>query len=371
MDPTTDDIGEWVWTSIGAGADRVIFWLLNARLQGTEAAEWSLLDFQQRPSRRLETASAIAQIVDSHGDFFRGAQVLESPVTVILSLETETLEEQYHDADYPGRDSNAHLLAALGMYQALSQIGVPPRVKLFGDFDWRAKTAAPRVAILPDARAITESQVSDLEAFVDNGNTLLITGLTGFYDPHARAWPLAGFPLARVTGAELKEVHFIGSDADLSLSSPAMTLPSHLWISSIENHSAQVAGERNGEIVATVRKTENGGTVLWIPSPIGIGGWLRGTEPLAGYLKSVLEQPIDREAFRFPQPQKGCLMRILRNGNAYLSVVTNGGDSPVRCEVQHPAGLQMEKLWGQLPTEQGSNAIYSLDSRATSVTLWR
>jgi hypothetical protein len=150
-----------------------------------------------------------------------------------------------------------------------------------------------------------------------------------------------------------------------------MTLPSHLWISSIENHSAQVAGERNGEIVATVRKTENGGTVLWIPSPIGIGGWLRGTEPLAGYLKSVLEQPIDREAFRFPQPQKGCLMRILRNGNAYLSVVTNGGDSPVRCEVQHPAGLQMEKLWGQLPTEQGSNAIYSLDSRATSVTLWR
>jgi len=149
MDPTADDIGQWVWTSIGAGADRVIFWLLNARRQGTEAAEWSLLDFQQRPSRRLETASAIAEIIDSHEDFFRGAHVLESPVTVILSLETETLEEQYHDADYPGRDSNAHLLAALGMYQALSQIGVPPRVKLFGDYDWRAKTSARRVASCP------------------------------------------------------------------------------------------------------------------------------------------------------------------------------------------------------------------------------
>jgi beta-galactosidase len=371
MDPTTEDIGQWVWTSIGAGADRVIFWLLNARSQGTEAAEWSLLDFQQKPSRRLETASAIAQIVDSHGDFFRGAHALESPVTVILSLETMTMEERYHDADFPGRDSNAHLLAALGVYQALSQIGLPPRVKLFGDYDWRSKTANARVAIVPDARAITESQVSDLEAFVDNGNTLLITGLTGFYDPHAKAWPLAGFPLARVTGAELKEVHFIGNEVDLPLSSPAITLPSHLWIGSIENQSAQVAGELNGEIVATTRKTESGGRVLWIPSPIGIGGWLRGTEPLARYLSTVLAPISDREPFRFPQPQKNCLMRILGNGNSYLSVVTNGEESPVRCEVLRPAGLHPERLWGQLPVSQGPDAIYLLGSRDTSVTLWR
>jgi beta-galactosidase len=371
IDPTPDDIGQWVWTSIGADAKRVIFWLLNARSQGTEAAEWSLLDFQQRPSVRLRTASAIAQIVNSQDDFFRGAHALESPVTIILSQETMTLEERYHDADYPGRDSNAHVLAALGIYQALSQIGMPPRVKIFGDYDWRAKTPSPRAAVLPDARAITQSQVDDLEAFVDNGNTLLITGLTGFYDPHAEAWPLAGFPLARVTGADLKEVHFIGNKIDLPLSSPAMTLPSNLWVSSIENHSAQVAGELDGEIVATVRKTKSGGLVLWIPSPIDIGGWLRGTEPLAAYLRTVLTQTFDTEPFRFPRPQKGCLMRVLRNGNAYLTVVTNGEESPVRCEVQHPAGLHQQNLWGPLPVEQGSNALYLLGSRGTSVTLWR
>jgi beta-galactosidase len=257
------------------------------------------------------------------------------------------------------------------MYQALSQIGVPPRLKLFGDYDWRTKSATPRVAILPDARAITESQISDLEAFVDNGNTLLITGLSGFYDPHARAWPLAGFPLARVAGAELKETHFIGSDIDLSLRSPAMTLPSHLWISSIENHSAEVVGERDGEIVATRRRTKTGGLVLWIPSPIGIGGWLRGTEPLAAYLKSVLAPFIDNEPFKFPQPQKGCLMRVLKNVHAYLTVVTNAGDSAVRCEVQHPSGLYSEKLWGELPMETGPDAIYPLSSRGTAVTLWK
>jgi beta-galactosidase len=371
MDPTANDIAQWVWTSIGAGAERVIFWLLNARGQGTEAAEWSMLDFQQRPSPRLATSSKIAQIVIDHDNFFQKAHVLVSPVTIILSLETMTLEQRYNDPDYPGRGDNAHTLEALGMYQALSQLGVVPRVKLFGDYDWRTKTPAPRVAILPDARAITASQVSDLEAFVDNGNALLVTGLTGFYDPHVTAWPLAGFPLARVLGADLKEVHFIGDQFDLPLSQPATTLPSHLWISSIENHSAQVAGERDGEIIATTRKTESGGTVIWIPSLVGIGGWLQDTEPLAQYLKTVLAKAIDSEPFRFPATQKGCLMRILSDGAAYLTVVTNDGDSPVRCEVQHPAGLRPEKLWGQLPSESGLDAIFSLRPRGTSVNLWK
>jgi hypothetical protein len=111
--------------------------------------------------------------------------------------------------------------------------------------------------------------------------------------------------------------------------------------------------------------------VLWIPSPIGIGGWLRGTEPLAAYLKAVLAPFIDNEPFKFPQPHKGCLMRVLKNGHAYLTVVTNASDSSIRCEVEHPSGLHAEKLWGDLPMEKGPDAIYPLSSRGTAVTLWK
>ena len=370
MDPTSADIAQWVWTSIGSGADRVIFWLLNARLKGTEAAEWSMLDLQQRPTKRLKTASEIARIIEAHSDFFSKAQPEQPSITVILSLETMALEEQFNDADFPGRSSNAHLLAALGMYQAFSQIGVPPRVKQFDDYDWHAKTTRPRVAIVPDARAITEDQIRDLETFVNNGNTLLITGLTGFYDPHARAWPLAGFPLSHVTGADLKEVHFISPDVDLSLKEPSVTLPSHLWIGSIDNHSAQVTAERDGEVTATIRTTADGGKVIWIPSPIDIGAWLRGTEPLASYLQSIFAKALDAEPFRFPKPQPGCLMRVLNAGTTSLSVLTNGGDSPLKCEVQHPDGLHGQNLWGDLPADAGTAAIYSLPPRGTAVTLW-
>ena len=370
MDPTSDDIAQWVWTSIGSGADRVIFWLLNARLKGTEAAEWSMLDFQQRPSRRLQTASEIARVIEAHSEFFSKAQPEQTAITVILSMETMALEEQFNDADFPGRSSNAHLLAALGMYQALSQIGVPPHLKQFEDFDWQAKTPHPRVAIVPDARAITESQIQELETFVENGNTLLVTGLTGFYDPHARAWPLAGFPLGRVTGADLKEVHFIAPDVDVSLNMSSVTLPSHLWISSIENHTAQAAGERDGEITATIRRTAGGGTVIWIPSPVGIGGWLRGTQPLAAYLQSTLSKTVEAEPFRFLKPQPGCLVRVLNAGNAKLTVLTNGGDFPLKCQLEHQDRLHGQKLWGEIPSDTGTAAVYSLPPRGTAVTLW-
>jgi len=64
-------------------------------------------------------------------------------------------------------------------------------------------------------------------------------------------------------------------------------------------------------------------------------------------------------------------MRVLNNGNKYLSVVTNGGDSPIRCAVEHPAGLHMESLWGQMPVEQGADVVFLLGPRDTSVEIWK
>jgi hypothetical protein len=177
--------------------------------------------------------------------------------------------------------------------------------------------------------------------------------------------------LSRVTGADLKEVHFIGPDVDLNLKTPDVTLPSHLWISSIDNHSAQVAGERNGEVTATVRKTANGGSVIWIPSPIDIGAWLRDTGSLAAYLQSTFSKTLNAEPFRFLSPQLGCVMRVLKSANASVSVLTNGGDAPVKCQMQHPDGLHGQTLWGDLPADSGTAAIYSLPPRGTAVTLWQ
>ncbi len=367
MDPTREDIAQWVWTSVGSGADRVIFWLLNARRSGVEAGEWSLLDFQQRPSERLKTASEIAQIIDAHQDFFAQAHPVQSPVTLIVSLETMTLEAQYADTDYPGRDRNAQILETLGFYQALSQTGIPPAIKHFGDYDWRASSVSRRVAILPDIRVLTSAQVDDLQAFVKNGNMLIISGLTGFYDPHALAWPLAGFPLGKVTGADLKEVHFIGDKLSLPITEPAATLPSHLWYSTLQNRDAKTMGTIAGEIVAT-RLQVGRGSVVWIPSPIGLGAWLNDATPLASFLQRELASAVPAPEFRFPSPQPGCLIQVVENHGAYLLVVTNGGDAPATCQVKTPADLRPSILWGQLPLDKDDS--FHLPARGTSVVLY-
>lgn len=371
QEPTSLQIAQWVWTSIGSGADRVIFWLLNARRAGVEAAEWSMLDLNQNPSVRLETASSIAKSVDAHQYFFAGSQRVESPITVILSLETMTFEENFFDADYPGRGKNAHLLEALGFYEALSRIGPPPRVKHFDDYDWKVKTAERRTVILPDVRAMSLTQFDDLKVFVSNGNTLLISGLSGFYDPQAKAWSYAGFPLAEVTGGKLKEVHFVGDRTTISLDSPDVSLPTHLWVSSIERGSALPMGKSNGEVVATQRTNANGGRVLWIPSPIGLGAWLTDSEPLANYLRTALAPAIKEEPFTFAEDFKGCVMRVLRNERSYATIVTNGGLSRASCTVRHPEKLKATVFWGKAFAEAGANAEFNLGPGETSVALWK
>jgi beta-galactosidase len=371
MDPTPQDIAQWAWTSIGAGADRIIFWLLNSRAEGLEAGEWSLLDFEGRPSARLSTAASIADIVNQHQDFFSQARPYHSPVTILLSLDTMNLEEVFNSDDDPARSRDAHIMSALGFYEAVSRSGPPPNIKYFNDYDWGEKTQRPRVAILPDVRELTEAQIHSLQTFIEDGNTLLITALTGFYGPHAKAWPLAGFPLAAITGGQLKEVYLRGKTPQVTLTAPAdATLPSRLWISSIDPSSAKAIGLEDGEVIATERELPGGGRVIWIPSPIGLGAWLTDAQPLARYLQVTLNV-VQSAPFTLPRAEDACLLRVLENQGAYLTILSNGAEVSKKCEINAPPGLRATTLWGPTPQGSATQPTYTLASQGTSVQLWR
>jgi beta-galactosidase len=371
MNPTSADIAQWVWTSIGAGANRVIFWLLNARREGVEAAEWSLLDFQQKPSVRLETAAKIAQTIHQNAGLFAAAKPEQPPVTLIVSLGTMTYEAAFAKADYPGRDRNAQMLETLGIYQALTRLGPPPAIKHFDDYNWETTSERPRVVVLPDIRILSTAQITRLKSFVDHGNTLLITGLTGLYDPHGKAWPLAGFPLREVTGGTLKEVNFIGDLFSEKLTTPEILLPSHLWSSSINTTDAEGIGTRNGEVIATDRETHAHGRVIWIPSPIGLGAWLQTPEPLAQYMKKLLAQNYEPLPFQFRETQHSCLMRVLRSDSGYVTVVTNGAEAPTHCTLEHVRDIQPKALWGSTPMTHENMTELTLQPEETSVMQWR
>lgn len=371
MNPAAQDIAQWVWTSIGAGADRVIFWLLNSRAEGLEAGEWSLLDFQGHPGERLKTAASIANVINQHEEFFSQARPYHSPITILLSLDTMNFEEVFNVDDDPARSRNAHILSALGFYEALSHLGPPPDIKYFNDYDWDKETKQPRVAILPDARVLTEAQIHSLHSFIEHGNTLLVTGLSGFYGPHATAWPLMGFPLAEITGGQLKEVYLRGKTPLVSLTTPPdAALPSRFWISSIDSRSTKAIGQQNDEVIATERDVPGGGRVIWIPSPIGLGAWLTDAQPLTRYLQASLTDAVSAP-FTLAQSQNNCLLRVLENGGTYVTVLTNGAETPERCGIKTPPGLHATTLWGRMPRGSAAALTYTLEPRETFVQLWQ
>ncbi|MEN6532680.1 MAG: alpha-amylase family protein, partial [Bryobacteraceae bacterium] len=277
--PTPEDIAQWTWTSIGGGAERIIFWMLNPRRKAREMGDTGLLDYQGRPTERLNATSAIAKVINSNSDLFQKARTLESPVTIFLSLDSMSQEWYFKDPDAP-------VQSALGFYQVLNELGIPVRVKHINDYDWRAKSPKPRLAILPDVSALSPEQASDIEAFVRNGNSLFISGFTGFFDLGARFLPMKKFPFEDLIGAGVRDMRMVEGDCQIELLQPRLTLPSHWHIVEIDNRSADVIG-RQGEWVTAVRKKVGSGEVIWIPSPIGRAAYTGDRLPLAQLMQTV------------------------------------------------------------------------------------
>ncbi|MFH5885413.1 beta-galactosidase [Halalkalibaculum sp. DA3122] len=370
--PTEKDIAQFLWTIIGSGADRAIFWTLNAD------SDWSLLDFQGRPSERIKTAGQIAKIVNKHSDFFAGAEPVTAPVTIMLSLETMTLQlatEGWNidvEEDHIGRKRNAHVLSALAYYEAFQELGIPVRIKHMHDFGWNRNTGESRMIILPHVTSVTKEQAEGLETFVTSGNTLLASGLTGIYDQYRDFWPTKDdFPLQETFGGRYTEIRLLSPYGNIELNEPDVTLPYHLWVGEIEAMGSSSIGDENGWTTGT-RHSVGGGESIWVPSLVGLGAWQKDNKGLTGFIRYYTGDLIDQVPFRFKKQCEGCVLRIMENEGRYVTVVTNGTEQPKRTvlHVKHP-DLKADLLWGkkdQVNTE--GNEIF-LGPRETVVILWK
>jgi len=340
MYPSPKDISQWVWTGIGSGAEKIIFWCLNARKTGNEAGEWSMLDYQGNPSERLEEVSEIIAILNENKDLMSGAHPVVSPVTIILSPETMLLQSRHdHFRDIPGRMANAHMLCALALYETLSELGLSPEIKLADDFDWDGPEGKSHVAILPNMTCIPAKLVSRLKTFIQNKNKLIITGLTGYFDEHENNLPLEEFPLKDLVGGKIKEIRLEDNIFFYSLNDLDDRLPVHMWETEILNETGTVEG-RAGDRVIAVRNNFRGGEVLWIPGLIGLGAWRNDNKPLASFLKKELSRQTGN-GFVFTEHTPGVFMKVLQNGNDFLIALVNGKNEEASLDIE---GLDNKKL---------------------------
>jgi beta-galactosidase len=344
--PSPEDISRWVWTGIGSGVEKILFWCLNSRKAGNEAGEWSMLDYRGDPSERLEEAGRIISVLNENKDSFSGANPVIAPVAIILSPETMLLQSRLDFyKDIPGRMANAHMQSSLAFYEAISELGMSAQIKLAGDFNWNETGTGPRAAILANMTCIPDDLVPKLKAFIQNKNKLIITGLTGYFDEKENNLIQQKFPLKELTGGTIKEIRLADNIFYYKLNGLREKLPVHMWEAEILNMTGKVEGKQDGRIIA-LRNRVKGGEVLWIPSMIGLGAWLSDNGPLAALLQRELSH-FTGKTFAFAEHVPGVFMKILKSGPDFIIILINGQKKEASLTINGADHKILKLLYGE------------------------
>ena len=328
MCPTKAEISQWLWIVLGSGGQGGIFWCLNPRGSGFEAGEWALLDFQNEPSERLIAASEVAHALEEHLGFFAHAQPVESGISLLYTRESLWIEKALHinSLHYEGRDVGGVMKSVLSYFEVLGELGVNCRIQALDEYDFSRADYTGQTIILAHQICLPSRSWAALEHFVANGGTLLVDGLTGYYDEHAHCIMKSGFPLAHVFGGMIREFIMRDNLFDLALTDPALVLPAHCWQGTIKPTTATPTGTYGDHIAAT-RHFFGRGKVVWVPALIGLGGRIADYTPLTAWLMHELHGPLAAFPIRFKARQPGMLMKTLQSGDRYMTVLVDKGST--------------------------------------------
>jgi beta-galactosidase len=311
--PSSNEIAQWTWIGISEGAQKIIYWLLNARTSGNESGEWALLDFQNRPSERLRTAAKIAECLAADSSFFNNAKPFNSNIIILLSPESSLTY------DRKGK-SNLHTMAAMGCYEALTERGIAPQIRLTWDFQW-AKSRGKAV-ILANMITIPTNLVDSIKTFLKNDNKLIVLGPTGFYNEFEDCQFL-DFPLKKEFGSEIQEFRTLTDRFQISSGDGKYNFAANKILGIINNISGTPILKLNDEITGIRNKTENS-EIVWVPSSIDLGAWLYDTGALSQFLSDELTHYFANQPFCFKGKTNNVMMQTMHNGSTWLTVITNG-----------------------------------------------
>jgi beta-galactosidase len=363
--PTTKEIYSWLWTSIGSGAEKTIFWCLNQRSQGTEAGEWGMVDYADQPTERLLAANEVAKTALSLKDFWQNAYPAQPEITLLFSPETVFLQERSAQKDeHPARGKQAHQLSLLSVYQALASSGITPAVKYLYDYEWFAKTAKPRLVVAPHITSLSDQDLLNMKNFVEQGGKLVVTGLTGMFDGYEKTRWMKKSVFDELVGDRVLEVMEQGTKGSVSFSGTTGKMVSpYFWLKTQKSSKPE-----NYPLVHKLGK----GEVIWIPAMVDVGNW---PTPALAYqtLWQQLAAPYRTGSygFGFITPQTGVNIRVMENANQYLTVITNTGKPMNNVPLKTPAGVN-----GSLYFKSGADVLLTgknltLPKGETAVILWK
>ena len=372
MCPTKEEISQWLWTTIGTGSKGSIFWCLNPRASGFEAGEWAMLDFQNEPSDRLKAASGVAVVIQNNASLFANATVAESGINVIYTRESMWVESKLKAGGdkYEGRDPGGAMKSALGYFEALSEMGLQANFKEIDEFDFSKSDYTGISIILAHQISIPSRYWDKLTDFVSKGGKLIVDGLTAYYDENALCIMKTGFPLEKLFGGNIREYKLVRNLFDVKVDE--LTLPAHLWCGTIKTGTATPIGSSNDETIASRNKFGKG-EVLWIPSLLGLGSRIKKDYSLLSeLLNKELKASIQTVPFCFKTLQKGMLMKTLKSGNSFITIIINKSENkqPVLLNIREDLHLSPSILFADKKGIINDNAV-EISPEETMVIQWK
>jgi beta-galactosidase len=368
MCPDSLDLAQWIWTGIGSGARKVVYWSLNYRRQGIEAGEWGLFGFGNEETDRSRVTKKMNIVLEKYKVFFKTAKPYKSKISLILSPETMRvlLHIDSFDAGMRLFDKNAHLKSILMWYVALSEMGYQVDIRYLNDYEWESDEQN-RVAIFANTVALPTEVIPEIEQFVSNNNKVILEGLSGFFDEYETNTFLGKFKLENLLGGRMADLCLKDSINIFRLNNLSVDLPAYGWEPRLCLTTAQPVGFNNNYIIASRNKFGLGES-LWLPACFSLGALPDNTLPLSNLADSELNKYLTNQPFYFKKNTAGALLRILQSGDKYITVLTNNRKQEISVELINNLKLQPKIIYGNISNAKSKRI--KLQDRETIVILW-
>ncbi len=372
MCPTKEEIAQWLWIVTATEGKGSIFWSLNPRSSGVEAGEWALLDFQNKASDRMIAASEVAQTIRQNKELIENLKLIDSDINVLYvrqSLWAESKLVGYGNQPYEARSSGGVMKSALGYFEALTQMGLNANFKAFEEFDFTRSDYTGSTIILAHQISLPDSYAALLEGFVENGGKLIVDGLTAFFDENLHNTMKTGFAFEKLFGGNISE--FKVADNIFPFGWNSFPIPAHLWRGYIHNNSGKITATDDGAVTA-IRNQFGKGEVLWVPSLIGLGS--RISEDFTGLIRLLdteLKTSLADVPVRFKSAQKDMLMRTLKSGSSYVTVIINKSDKTINATLDFKEKLSFSRIIYKNKSGIVNGNAVLISSEETMVIEWK
>lgn len=370
--PTKEEIAQWIWIVTATEGKGSMFWCLNPRSSGIEAGEWSLLDFQNKPTDRMIAATDIVETLNNNAALFSRLKEAESGINILYirqSLWAESKMAGGSTPDYEARNKGGVMKSVLGYFEALSEMGINANLKAYEEFDFSKSDYKGQTIILAHQISLPDRYASELENFVSKGGKLIVDGLTAFFDESLHNTMKTGFAFSKLFGGNISEFKLVDNLFETSIN--GISLPSHLWRGYIVPEKGTSIAASDGRTLA-VRNIYGEGEVLWIPALIGLGSRMQQDySALAALLENELRTSLLSVPIRFDRLQKNVLMKTLSSGSSFLTVIVNksSAEKSIKLSVNNPK-LNATVIYANLHGKVTGKTV-SIKPEETIVVEWK